>query len=353
MKGDCLKVNKKKDGNKTKADSLVFLFVLIPFVFLFLFAGCSNSSTIGDSLDTDQVITLTAASSWAENDDQNNTGFWWLQEKVNKLSDGRIVIKWVGGPETFPAFELGEAVRDGAVDIGWLSPAYYASAMPEGLVMEYSELTFQEERDSQALDYLNSIHRNKMNSIIFSSADGGKKYSIYTKKPVHSLDDFKGMRIRVSESYLPLIRALEAETILLPGGEIYTAMERGVIDGFTWPYLGITAFSLEELTKYKIQPYYWRVSVVGIINIDTWDALPEWAQNIIDKAAREIEAELPDFYKEFEEKENAILKSNGIEFLTLDDGDEFLEIAKKAGWERLREVVKDGNVEELISKFSR
>lgn len=343
----------KMEINRTKMGRLVFLFTLISFIFIVTFAGCSKSSVSDGDAETDQSITLTAATSWAENDDQNNTGFWWLQEKVNKLSDGKITIKWVGGPETFPAFELGEAVRDGAVDIGWLSPAYYASAMPEGLVMEYSELTFQEERDSKALDYLNNIHRNKMNSIIFSSADGGKKYSIYTKKPVRSLDDFKGMRIRVSESYLPLIRALGAETVLLPGGEIYTAMERGVIDGFTWPYLGITAFSLEELTKYKIQPYYWRVSVVGIINTDTWDSLPEWAQNIIDKAAREIEAELPEFYKEFEEKENEILVNNGIEFITIDDGDKFLEIAKEAGWERLREVVKDGNVEELISKFSR
>ncbi len=120
-------------------------------------------------------------------------------------------------------------------------------------------------------------------------------YSLYTKKPITSIDDLKGKRFRTSPVYVPFIKALGAEAVIMPAGEIYTAIERGVIDGVAWPKGGVTDLGLQKQIKYQISPSYWKVDTSMIMNLDRWKQLSKEDQDLINKVAREVEKELPLF----------------------------------------------------------
>lgn len=314
----------------------VLIFAIIVFFFsIFLCLGA-------------EPIKLNLVSAWPIGD-MDNIGLEILEEKIIELGNGKIILNRVGGPETIPPFELAEAVGNGAIDMAWLVPAYYTDYLPEANVLDYSDYGFSELIESGGIDYLNKIHHDKMNIHIIGSGDNGLGYSIYTTEPVTSIKDFKGMRIRISGSYLPFLRALEAETVLMPTGEIYSALERGVIKGFTSPAVGISARKLDEITKYVILPYYWRVVDVSIMNLDKWNSLPEDVKEILIKASREVEINLPKAIREIKEKEDKALKDRGIEFITIKEKDEYLQIAAQSGKARIQEIVGADN--KLISFF--
>ncbi len=79
-------------------------------------------------------------------------------------------------------------------------------------------------------------------------------YSLYTKKPITSIDDLKGKRFRTSPVYVPFIKALGAEAVIMPAGEIYTAIERGVIDGVAWPKVESQIWGCKNKLNIKYHP---------------------------------------------------------------------------------------------------
>lgn len=335
--------------NKKFFRNIGLCFFLI--VTMLFFAGCGASSTGGTSNGNDETITITAASAWTESDEVLNGYLWVYQQKLEDLTDGRLKLQFIGGPEAFPPSELSEAVRDGAVDFAWTTPAYQAGTVPEGNVFYYTEFNWDEMRENGALDYINEIQKKRLNSIILGGNSVGLRFGMYTKKRVESIEDFKGLRIRSSPSYIPFVRLLGAEPILLSGGEIYTSLERNVIDGFTWTSIGITELQLHEQVNYSVLPYYWMAQQFNIINADTWNALPDWAKDAFIQAQKEIEAELPAHFEKMEAKEREIIEAAGVTYITINDQDKYLDLANSGGWEYLKETVTE-DPDKLIEMFT-
>ena len=117
----------------------------------------------------------------------------------------------------------------------------------------------------------------------------------------------------------------------MPGGEIYSAIERGVIDGFTWPEVGITDLGLEKQAKYQIFPSYWKVDSVFVMNLAKWKQLPKDIQDLINKAAQEVEKTIPGEIAKVYEKEQQKLKEAGVQAVKLPE-QEYLKIANDAAW---------------------
>jgi TRAP-type C4-dicarboxylate transport system substrate-binding protein len=300
------------------------------------------------------TVTLRAVTAWPTNDDIQNRGFMMFLRKVEQRSGGRIRVNWVGGPEAIPPFELGEAARRGLVDLAWVSAAYYLPNLPEAAVFDFSELTVQEERASGAFEYINRIHQRKMNVYVLGRGSAGVGYSIYTTQPVAKVDDFRGLRIRVSPVYVPFVRALGATPVVMPGGEIYTALERGVVQGFTWPEIGIRVFKWDEVIKYKVYPPYWQIDIVNLINLDRWQKLPKEVQDTLLQISLEVEKELPAVFAPLVRQENAALRAKGIQivYLAAEERAKYRNLARSSAWEWVRQNVKE-DPETLIRLFSK
>lgn len=297
---------------------------------------------------------MRGATAWPENDIQS-TGFFLLQERVEEASEGRITFEYAGGPEAIPPFEMGDAVRNGVIDVATISAAYYIPELPAASALDYSELSAEEERESGALDYMNQLHNESLNARILSRAGGEASYSIYTREPVDSIEDFQGLRVRVSPVYTPFVEALGAEPVEMPGGDIYQALERGVIDGFTWPEFGITELGLEEQSACKTLPTYWQIDTVSLMNLDTWNELPPDLQETVEQAAIEVNEEVAAEFDTYMSDEEQALQEAGVETCEMPQEEEFTQTANDAGWEWVAENVPSeqaGRLEELFRENS-
>lgn len=277
-----------------------------------------------------------------------------LQEEVSDLSNGQMSIEVVSGPEGVAAFDQAAAVRNGAVDMAWNATSYYVPEFPEGAILAYSGLSAAEEWESGARDYLNELHESRMGSRILGRGGVGSEPTLYTQKPVEKLEDFSGRRIRVAPVYVPFVEALGAQPVTMPAGELYTSLERGVIDGYAWPSVGTSALQLHEITGYQILPKFWRADMVSIINLDVWQKLSEAQQQVLTQAAKGVEERTPDKYESRRQEELSLLEAAGVKQVELPQpaASEYLALAESSSRDWIRANVKQ-NVDELIAAFSK
>ena len=190
-------------------------------------------------------------------------------EEVNKKFAGEVEITWRGGPEVMPPFKQAEGVRNGAMDMTYTSPSYYQGLVPTSGTMNLSFKTYKEIASTNYHERMTELHAEKDLILLGEIPASQLDFLIYMRDDVKGLDDLKGKRIRVFPTLLPLVKALGAEPLVLPMGEIFTAMERGAIDGFMQGPVG-QAKRYKGLVKTVIYPGVYRAGFPVLINKNTW-----------------------------------------------------------------------------------
>jgi len=180
-----------------------------------------------------QEVTLRAITAFAEGT-QFSKNFERFIEKVNKDGKGVIQINYIGGPRAMPPFEVGNAVRSRVVDMANVPGAFYTNLMPEADAIKLISKPMSEQRKNGTWDYLNQLHNQKMNSYYLTRQFHNIPFHIFLNKKIDKLD-FSGLKIRVTPVYRDIVQALSGTPITTPPGEVYTALERGVVDGYGWP----------------------------------------------------------------------------------------------------------------------
>jgi TRAP-type C4-dicarboxylate transport system substrate-binding protein len=214
--------------------------------------------------------------------------FGMMVDDFNKAFKGEASIFWAGGPEVIPAMQQAEAVRKGAIDMAATSSAFYTSILPVSLVTMYSNLTHEEMRKEGFFDTFAQLHQ-KAGLIYFGELAYGRRFYIYSNFKVQSPADLTGKKIRVFPAIMPFVKSLDAAPIMMQMAEIYTAMERGVVDGFAMATIGfVKGFSWHEVTKYMIDHGYYRGSVACIVNPKKWNQLSKDLQDRIVKWKYEV-----------------------------------------------------------------
>ncbi|MSQ72902.1 MAG: ABC transporter substrate-binding protein [Betaproteobacteria bacterium] len=196
-------------------------------------------------------------------------------EKINKEGKGLVQIRLVGGPEAVPSFEQGNAVRGGVLDMASIPPSFYASIAPEADAAILSNQSVPLQRKSGAWDELNRIHNQKMGSWLLATYGQGVAFHLYTNKPVAAIGDVKSLKLRTVPNYTPFFTTLGATLATLPPGEVQAALERGVVDGYGWPLLGIFDLGWGQYTKYRVEPGFYDVVVNILVNLNKWKSLRE------------------------------------------------------------------------------
>ena len=344
---------------KTKSIKLALFSICILILTLFV-VGCgggdNTSSKNSDQVNTDEQqekITLKLVSAWSENNTMNDA-MWMLVEKVKEKSNGNIILEWGGGPEAIPPFELGEALRSGVVDVAWMAHTYNVAGIPVLEGAKLSQLTPAEERSSGAFDFYNQLYEENLNAYYLGLGTPNLKFNLYTTVPIQSLEDFKGLTIRVTPAYSAFVQELGAAPVTTDPGEVYTALERKMIEGYGWPSVGIIDFGWDEVTKNVIEPSFYQVDVVGLVNLDTWNGLSGDIKNILGDAMKEVEVEAAQHFQDMIAKEQKDLEQKGVEVLQLPEQDakQYLEKAYEAAWDKVSESApgKASELKQLITK---
>ncbi|MFN3148136.1 MAG: TRAP transporter substrate-binding protein DctP [Paracoccaceae bacterium] len=255
-------------------------------------------------------------------------------EEVNEKFAGEVEIVWRGGPEVMPPFKQAEGVRNGAMDMTYTSPSYYQGLVPTSGTMN---LSFKNYAEIAATDYherMTELHAEKDLVFLGEIPATQLNFFIYMGEDISSLEDLKGKRIRVFPTLLPMVQALGAEPIVLPMEEIYTALERGAIDGFMQGPLG-QAEQFGDLVKTVVAPGVYRAGFPVLVNPGTWAEMsPDLQERLTTFLREDFAPRQDDIWAEPIAKSQALMVEKGWKFLTLtgEEGALYEKTAMDAAW---------------------
>jgi TRAP-type C4-dicarboxylate transport system substrate-binding protein len=279
-----------------------------------------------------QEVTLRAVTSFAEGT-QFSKNFERFIEKVNADGKGVVKINYIGGPRAMPPFEVGNAVRTKVVDIANVTGAFYTNLMPEADGFKLISKPMTEQRKNGTWEFINQLHNQKLNAQYLARQFYNVPFHIYINKKPDKLD-FSGLKIRVTPVYKDIVEAMGGTAITTAPGEVYTALERGVVDGYGWPVSGIFDLGWEKVTKYRLEPAFYSVEVNVLVNLDTWKGLTDPQRKVLSDAAAWLEG--------LDSENVAVVASErdrqskaGIQPIDFgpDESKKFLEKANEVAWQ--------------------
>jgi len=256
-------------------------------------------------------------------------------EKVN-ARDGDLKLELVADPASINPFQMGAAVQSGVIDIAYLSGSFYTNLVPEADALKNFNLSVQEVRENGALDLMDKIHREKMGTVFLGKIVDGIPLQIYTARKPESLD-LSGFTLRGTPLYRPMMATLGADVAQMPGAEIYGALQSGVIDGYGWPLWGIGDLGLLEVTKYRLEPGFFRSEIALLMNERRWDSLSDEQRAILKEESIAAENWFATFLEEVNAQEIAKQTDAGIEAIRFDEEESAALIRKAddAAWEEI------------------
>ncbi|KPN63615.1 TRAP-type C4-dicarboxylate transport system, substrate-binding protein [Aliiroseovarius crassostreae] len=276
-------------------------------------------------------------------------GFHVFVDEVNREFADEIKINWRGGPEVMPPFKQAEAVRNGAIDMTFTSPSYYSGLIPSSSTLNMSFKTYDEIAATDYHERMTEIHAEKGLVYLGEVPATDLSFLIYLKEPVSSLEDLKGKRIRVFPTLVPLIEALGATPIVLPIGEIYTALERGTIDGFMQGPIDAEK-QFEGVISAVVYPGVYRAAFPILVNEKSWNELPEDLQSrLITFVRDDLSPRIEQIWAEKVAASAIAMEAAGFQRIDLSEEETALyrKIAIDAAWS----VIAENAGEELAAEL--
>ncbi|MBP5858590.1 TRAP transporter substrate-binding protein DctP [Marivibrio halodurans] len=260
-------------------------------------------------------------------------------EFANEQGTDELNIASVVGPEAIPTNQQARALADGLVDIVAAPPSYFENLVPGLGGISAPRVTTQEMRTNGAFDAINEFLEPAGIRMVGLYA-GDVSFHIFTNEPVRSLDDFKGLRLRTTNTVKALFNALEAEPLQISRGEIYTALERGVANGYSNINSELYGSSWIEVAKYRVGPGFYTPNIAIFMNLERYNGLSEKQRAVIEAAGLYVEGG-PSWAMQAAEEaaiERAVTE-DGFEVIDLpeEDSAKFLDIAYESTWEQITE----------------
>ncbi|SDN64181.1 TRAP transporter substrate-binding protein [Bacillus sp. OK048] len=245
-------------------------------------------------------------------------------ELVEKKSDGRIKIS------VFPNGQLGdeksviEQVQLGAVEFTRVSTGPLAEfSKPLGVfalpyIFDNSEHQWNFLNSDKGKELLKGLEASKLLGLAYY--DSGSR-NFYTNKPVKSVEDLKGHKIRVQQSQIniDLIDALGGSATPMPYGEVFSSLQTGVIDGAENNLPSYVSANHYQAAKNIILDGHQRVPEVVMVSKVIWDKLSDKDQKIIQEAATESVATEREEWTKMEKDSEAKMKEAGVTIVKVDD----------------------------------
>lgn len=219
-----------------------------------------------------------------------------LAELIRKMSNGRLNIEVYGGGELVPALESFTAVRQGAAEMGSGSPYYWAGTAPAAQFFSGFPFGLNAQQMNAWLISGGGMERWRelyadYNLIPFLGGNTGVQMGGWYNREINGVNDLKGLKMRMPGLGGRVLEKLGGTPVLLAGGEIYTGLERGVIDATEWigPYHDYI-MGFHEITKYYYYPGWHEPGTAFefFVNHSAFDLLPPDLQTIVEVATHYI-----------------------------------------------------------------
>ncbi|KGA02745.1 C4-dicarboxylate ABC transporter substrate-binding protein [Cobetia amphilecti] len=269
-----------------------------------------------------------------------------FEELVEDLSDGEMQV------ELFPGGQLGsetgmiQDTRIGKLDfaligVGNLTP--YAPRLG-ALTMPYalrSHADAVKATTGPLADEWNQIAEKQAGVHIVSWLYSNFRYLTNSKRPVTSLDDLEGMKIRVPQNKIMLAtyQAWGASPISMSWPEVFTGLQQGVIDGQDNPDIVNYTMKFQEVQKYLTEVHYQYSLQPIVMGVRTYNKLSDEEREIIDRAGLEAQLYALQFQLTEASQARAAMEAEGVQSAQLTDEDKWISIAKEEVWPQFYEEI--------------
>lgn len=243
----------------------------------------------------------------------------WI-EAVKKASNNAISVA-VSGPEVVPVFEQFQPMASGAFDLLFTVQPYHLGNTSVSFGLWALEPDPVKWRQDGVWDYIDKEYARqgvKMLAVVSQSKKGVGIFHALMKDPLPASGDFQGKKIRGNPYYKPLIDAMGGAMVTLPPGEIYSGLQRGVVDGAFWSGIGSLEFKWFEVAKYMSRPTFGYGYYFILINKARFDKLSPADQKILLDAGQAMEIEGMEKMTALQDKEFEELKKLGVKETMLD-----------------------------------
>lgn len=268
-------------------------------------------------------------------------GPMWI-DVVNKACGGELVVELLGGPEVVPTFDQFEAMRSGVADINFNVSSFYTSVLPQCDVTHLTEYTASEERERGFYDFMVEQHEGIGVRYLarYMPVESVLRY-LWVNKPVSTPYDMAGLKMRAGGADDEFYKALGVKGVTIASPDVYTALERGTVDGFAWPDIGIVDLGWHEVTKCCIDHGYFKQNGVVLMNLDSWNKIPKHLQDKILDLGPSFEQEVEKHFSVVEQEERQKMLDVGMAFIKFStaDAEWYVNLAHTAAWEVTKEKV--------------
>lgn len=219
--------------------------------------------------------------------------------KVQKFDNGVV-----------PPFEQLEPVMSGVFDLHYTNPSYHAGDTVVGQIMDTVVADAEKRHSSGLWDMIDKAYQKRNLKLIAAGPSTGFQFLV--RSDVSADGTLSGMKIRSNPAYDGTIRALGGAPVQLPVNEVYTAMEKGLIDGTAFPVHGVVSAKIGEVTKFQVRPTFGQGTALVVMNLDKWNSLsPELQQKML-AAGRRFEDECYKVVADIAAADEAELVKEGV-----------------------------------------
>ena len=255
--------------------------------------ACKTEAIDAPNIITKKKVQWRMITTWPANFPVLGEGCNMLAKWVEAMSDGRFRIKVYGGGELAPALETFDAVSDGSVEMGNGAAYYWGGKMPAAPM--FCTIPFgMNAQQMNAWLYGGGGYElwkelyEPFDVIPFAGGNTGPQMGGWFNKEINGISDFKGLKMRIPGLGGKVVETIGGAAVVCPGSEIYTNLERGVIDATEWvgPYHDYL-MGFHKISKYYYHPGWHEPGPVleNLVNKDAWNELPADLKAILETAS--------------------------------------------------------------------
>lgn len=261
-----------------------------------LLGACNPNTTETPNVISNEKFLWRMVTTWPPNFPILGEGCQLFADWVETMSQGRLKIKVFGGGELVPPLEVFDAVSKGSVEIGHGASYYWTGkmkaapafcAIPFGMNAQQMNAWLY---GGGGLELWRELYE-PFDVVPYPAGNTGVQMGGWYNKEINSVDDIKGLKMRMPGLGAQVLEKLGGSPILKPGSELYTSLERGVIDATEWigPYHDYL-MGFYKISKYYYSPGWHEIgpTLEQIVNKSALEKLPIDLQTIIEVAAGKL-----------------------------------------------------------------
>lgn len=263
-----------------------------------------------------QAVNLRLISGWTPNNPNVPLIETVFIKNVAEASKGAIKIQR-SGPEVVPAFEQLQPVSTGVFDFLFTTPGYHQAQSGVANVFDAMKPEPDKLRAAGLTAWADDYYRKRFNQRIVAMVPAPGNHFVLREALSPDLA-LKGRKIRANATFEGVVRALGGTPVNMPPSEAFTSMQKGVIDGITFPTFASGDYKLYEVGKFMTRPVFGLSNVLITMNTKKFDALSPAHQKVILDEGRKIEATGKQALIDYDKKDVETMIKNGVKPIEFD-----------------------------------